>query len=143
MNLKTVSEAGGNMTVYTVYELELPDGTFYAGMTSNLEERLRRHRSGDGTNGQHLYVDYGILGVYNDRYTALEAEDVAIERLMALGVCANRKRSGNHYSENYRTSSREMMRRLREGEKMMYGRTNMRAFRHALNGDFLIEVDYD
>lgn len=85
------------MSPYIVYELELPDGTYYAGVTQNLKDRLRRHRMGRPGRGEHPYVDYGILGVYNDLYTALEAEDVAIERLMSLGQCANRKRSGHHY----------------------------------------------
>ena len=129
------------MSPYIVYELELPDGTFYAGVPQYLEKRLTQHRKGRVGYGEHSYVDYGILGGYMSREEAFEAEEVAIERLMSLGVCANRKRSGHHYSEKQQASVRESMRRLYEGERMMWGRTRVPALRRALNGEFLVGGD--
>ena len=126
------------LKTYTVYQLELPDGTFYAGCTQDLQHRLATHRRGTIGFSEHPYVDFLVLGEFATQEAAFEAEDKAIERLMRLGICANRKRSGTT-SEARRAVERERHRRLLDGEKEMYGRTHVEALRKALNGVILVE----
>lgn len=58
------------------YVLTCNDGSFYAGYTNNLENRLKMHQSGKGAKytRAHLPVDCFYSECYNDKTTALKRE---------------------------------------------------------------------
>lgn len=112
---------------WTVYRLFTEEGEYF-GITSNLPRRLRSHRSTCIRHGQdHAYYGFEIVKTDLSYEDACEIEDLLITSL----PCINRKRSGliaNEvaYQSHYK---RAWEHRLKEGEKMMFGRVDMRVFR--------------
>lgn len=61
--------------MYTVYLLLCNDGTYYTGCTSNLEERLKRHNSGQ-VSYTALRLPFQLITyiVFSDKYKAYRFE---------------------------------------------------------------------
>ncbi len=61
---------------YHVYILECADKSLYTGITNNLEQRLKRHKSGDG--GRYTRSKHVVKIIYTeehpDRSSALKRE---------------------------------------------------------------------
>ena len=61
--------------MYTVYLLLCNDGTYYTGCTSNLEERLKRHNSGQVSHtAPRLPFQLITYIVFSDKYKAYNFE---------------------------------------------------------------------
>ena len=62
--------------MYFVYLIECSDGSFYTGMTTNVERRFNEHKNGDG--GHYTSSKKAIRVVYTeehpDRSSALKRE---------------------------------------------------------------------
>ncbi len=61
---------------YFVYILKCSDGSYYTGVTSNLEKRLNEHNSGliKGYTSERLPVELVYSNWFNDVYDAIRAE---------------------------------------------------------------------
>ena len=61
--------------MHTVYLILCKDGTYYTGCTSNLDERLRRHNSGQVSyTASRLPLKLITYIVFNDKYKAFNFE---------------------------------------------------------------------
>ena len=66
-----------------LYLIECADGSFYAGITTDVERRLRQHLSGKGARYTRSHKPLRLLGsrAYASKSEALRAE-LAIKRLV-------------------------------------------------------------
>lgn len=63
------------MQTWTVYILKCADESYYTGCTSNLEDRLKRHRRGEvHFTKSRLPVEVVTQTVFTDKYKAYEFE---------------------------------------------------------------------
>lgn len=114
------------MTV--VYKLITEEGDYY-GHTSDLKVRLSAHRTQSKWRvSNHPYLEYKVLYDGLDEETAKMIEDELIREL----PCINRNygiHTKTDSNVSNRPSNRRYMAKIREGEMMMFGRTNMCLFR--------------
>ncbi len=48
-------------TQYTVYVLLTSGGTFYTGITNNLEQRLKKHKNGTGAKYLQMFESFELV----------------------------------------------------------------------------------
>ncbi len=61
--------------MYFVYVLKCGDGSFYTGITNNLEKRIETHRSGKGS--KYIRAHLPVQLIYNE---VLESKSQALKR---------------------------------------------------------------
>lgn len=65
------------MKVYNVYILKCSDGSYYTGVTNNLERRLSEHNSGDNRSAYTFFrrpIQLVFFAEFSDVEIAIEAE---------------------------------------------------------------------
>ena len=61
--------------MWFVYTLKCSDGTYYAGCTQNIEERLKRHNRGDiSYTKARLPIELVVFTAFPDKYKAYNFE---------------------------------------------------------------------
>ncbi len=67
---------------WTVYLLRCGDGSLYAGITTDLERRLKQHRSGSGANYTRSHLPVALAwSEPADSESAAKRREAAIKRL--------------------------------------------------------------
>jgi predicted GIY-YIG superfamily endonuclease len=71
--------------LWAVYALELEDGCFYVGMTSQLKHRLRKHFAGQGASFTRLHRPLAVLELHQ---AATESEAKSMEKELTTSLKA-------------------------------------------------------
>ena len=77
-----IASRGSAEKQWVLYLLECVDGSYYAGITTDLERRFEQHRAGTGARYTRAHPPLRIIasGRYPDRASATRAE-LALKRL--------------------------------------------------------------
>jgi predicted GIY-YIG superfamily endonuclease len=84
-----VDKHKNNAGDYTVYILECADGTYYTGITNNLEKRIKKHNSPEG-GSKYTKPRKPVRLVYSE---SAESKSAALKRELVIKALARSEKS--------------------------------------------------